>query len=379
MSNLLPQRVVVVGGGGGGLTIACELSLAGVEVTVADLPEFAGNLAPVAERGGLDMQWRTSPSDATSPSSFVAIHTISTDPVTAVQGAPLVIVCVPSYGHRRFAELLAPALTEGQTVVWVGEGGGAFSAVAASRSAGTRGVVHAETNSLPYGGAFIKGPGQVGATRKRGGTVVAALPAAATPKVAALAAEIWPWVTPAENAWEALLLNFNAIDHVPTMICNLGRIEGEGTYRIWGEGGSPGVAAVIKAVDQEYLALRGALGLSSRKGWEDYLVDQGMAPEKGATTYDTIQSSILAAVQFACGPKALEHRFVAEDVPYALVLARSIGDELNVDTPVIDGLIAIGSAASGIDYGARGRTLADWGLSGAGSAGLRAAAEEGWW
>lgn len=379
--NIQDQRIVVVGSGGGSLTIAAELGLAGVPVTLADQTQFGGGLAAIDEQGGVNVQFRASPADDTAPSVFAPVAGTSLDPATAVADADLVIVCVPSYGHGPVAELLAPAWQDGQTVMWVGEGGGAFAAVAALRAHGRRDVVFAETNSLPYAGAFLKGPGHVGASRKRGGTVIAAIPAAHGADVHQIAEQIWHWVTPAQNAWESVLLNFNAIDHVPAMVCNLGAIERDdaGTYPIWGDGGTPGVVNVIEAVDAEYLALRKALGLSNLKPYEEYLIDQGMAQEKGASLRDTIQHSILATVQFPCSTNALDHRFVAEDVPFSLVLASSIGDELDVPTPVIDGLIAVAGAAAGRDYRAQGRSLADWGLDGAGTDGLRAAAEEGWW
>jgi opine dehydrogenase len=379
--KIIDQHVVIVGSGGGALTIAAELGLAGCPATIADQPTFAAGLDAVEQQGGVRVQFRASPADDSPPSVLAPVLRTSRDPVEAVREADVVIVCVPSYGHAPVAELLAPAWQDGQIAMWVGEGGGALSAVAAMRSGERNDVVFAETNSLPYAGAFIKEPGHVGATRKRGGTVIAALPSDRRDDVHSLAQQIWPWVEPAQNVWESVLLNFNAIDHVPAMICNLGAIERDNgdTYPIWGDGGTPGVVNVIGAVDAEYLALRKALGLTNDRAYEDYLVDQGMAQLKGATLRDTIQNSILATVQLPCSVDALNHRFVAEDVPYSLVLASSIGREVEVATPVIDGLIAVASAAAGRDYGSSGRTLDDWDLTGAGVAGLRSAAEVGWW
>ena len=77
------------------------------------------------------------------------------------------------------------------------------------------------------------------------------------------------------------------------------------------------------------------------------------------------------------GPDALQSRYLTEDIPYALVLASSIGEEVGVATPVIDGLIAIGGAMLGRDFRAEGRTLATLGLAGGGVDGLRAFAESG--
>lgn len=373
-----PDRAVVLGSGGGALTIAAELAIAGTEVTLADLPRFAGGLEPVEDAGGVMVSFRDEPELGARLGPVAAT---STDPATAISGAPLIIVSVPSFGHRPFAELLAPVLEDDQMLLWVGEGGGAFTTVAVLREIGRRPAIKlGETNSLPYGGAHVDGPGSTSAKRKTGGTYISGMPTDTTGEVAAVAADIWPWVEPATNAWETVLLNFNAIDHVATMVTNLGRIEGDtGTMLLWGDGASPGVANVIAAVDDEYTAMRSALGLPTELRYEDFLVGQGMVDRKRETIHGTIHASLLVEAQFQCGPRALEHRFITEDVPYSLVLASSLAAELDVAVPVIDGLIAIASAAAGRDYRSEGRSLADWGLEGSARDGLLQAVADGWW
>ena len=373
-----PDRAVVLGSGGGALTIAAELGLSGVEVTLADLPRFAPGLEPVDAAGGVNVTFRDQPELGTR---LAPVAATSTEPASAVANAPLVIVSVPSFGHRPFAELMAPVLEDGQMLIWVGEGGGSFTTVAALREIGRRPALKlGETNSLPYGGAHVDGPGSANAMRKTGGTYVAGLPTAVTDDVAAVATGIWPWVESAANAWETVLLNFNAIDHVATMVTNLGWVQGRtGTMLLWGDGASPGVANVIGAVDDEYTAMRRALGLPTELRYEDFLVRQGIVDRKRETIHATIHASLLAEAKFQCGPNALEHRFIAEDVPYSLVLASSLARELDVSVPVIDGLIAIASAAARLDYRGDGRSLADWGLEGAGPGGLLRAVSDGWW
>lgn len=370
----LPDRVTVLGSGAGALTIAGELGLAGVEVTLADFPEFAANLDPVAEAGGVRIKC-----DWHGPTPAPVART-SDDPARAAKGAPLVVVSVPSFGHAPFAEALAPVLEDGQTVLWMGEGGGTLSLVSALRTAGRRpDIVLGESNTLPYG-ARVRGPATLWAVRKSGGTLMAALPSSDGPKIFEAAHAVWPWTSPAENVWETVLLNFNAVDHVATLILNLGRVEGRtGTMLLWGEGATPGVCNAIEAVDEELLHLRESLGLANRRRYAQYLVEQGFADEVKGTLHDTIHSSLLASGTFPCGPDALQSRYLTEDVPYALVLASSIGDEVGVDTPVIDALIALASAVTKTDWRAQGRTLGTWGLAGAGTDGLRRAAEEGWW
>jgi len=373
-----PDRAVVLGSGGGALTIAAELGLAGVHVTLADLPRFAAGLEPVEAAGGVMMTFRDEPELGTR---LAPVAETSSDPASAVKGAPLIIVSVPSFGHRPFADLLAPVLEDDQMLLWVGEGGGAFAAVAALQAIDRRPAVKlGETNSLPYGGASVDGPGSANAMRKTGGTYLAGMPTATTDAVVTVARGIWPWVEPAANAWETVLLNFNAIDHVATMVTNLGRLQGStGTMMLWGEGASPAVANVIGSVDGEYTSMRRALGLSTELRYEDFLVGQGIVDRKRETIHATIHASLLVEAQFECGPDALEHRFIAEDVPYSLVLASALASELDVAVPVIDGLIAIASAAAQRDYRSQGRSLADWGLEGVGRDGLLQAVADGWW
>ncbi len=377
----IPNDIVVIGTGGGGLTIAAELGLAGHRVVLADQPRFGAALEAVDAAGGVELTFRTSLTDTTSEARFGPVAATSTDPAAAVTGAELVIICVPAFGHEPLAEMLASRWQDGQTVLWVGEPGGGFAAVATLRRIGRRpDVTFADTNTLPYYGALVSGPGTVGAIRKSGGTLIAAMPSGRLDAVASVATAIWPYITTAENVWETMLLNFNAIDHVPAMLLNLGAIQQpEGTFTLWGAGGTPGVVNVIEALDDEYLAMRKALGIANATPYEDYLVGQGLAPRRGADLHETLHSSLLPTLQFRCGPNALDHRFVSEDVPFSLVLASSLGQEIGVETPMIDSLIVLASVASGRDYAAEGKTLAGWGLDGSGRAGLLAAAEQGWW
>jgi opine dehydrogenase len=179
--------------------------------------------------------------------------------------------------------------------------------------------------------------------------------------------------------WETVLLNYNAIDHVATMVGNAGTLENRtGGMMLWGEGATPSVVRAIEAVDGELLAIREALGLKDGRRYRELLVAQGFAPDVGPDLYQTVRASRLVTGYVPTGAQGgLDTRYITEDVPYALVLASSIGDAVGVDTPVIDGLIAITGAMLGRDFRADGRTLESLGLGGLDAAGLRAFSETG--
>jgi opine dehydrogenase len=365
------MTTAVLGSGGGAFAVAADLSRAGRGPVLADLPHFSSNLDPVRDQGGVRI--------------VAGLYGAKVEPVRvassvgeAVGGAELVILVVPCFGHEPFMEALAPVLAEGQVLLFFGEGSGAIVAARALARQGKAGGVRVgETNTLPYL-ARLAGPGAVNVDRKTGGVMLAGLPSTDTSALLGMVSEVWPSISAAESVWETVLANYNAIDHVATVVANAASLESRsGGMLLYGEGATPSVVRAIEAVDGELFALRMALGLSDRRRYRDYLIAQGFAPDAGPGLYEVLRASKLVTWTAPTGSDALRTRYLTEDVPYALVLASSIGREVGVDTPVIDGLVAITSAFLGRDFRGEGRTLASLGLSGTGVDGLRRFAETG--
>lgn len=362
------MKVTVLGSGAGALSVAADLSRHGRDVVMADLPEFTENLIPVREQGGVRVVTGGHPIDPV---------TVVDDLGAAIALAELLIVVVPSFGHEPWLRALLPHVRNGQSLLFMGEGSGALVARPVLVENGKEDVVLGETNSLPYV-ARVAGPGAVNADRKSGGTYLAGLPAGSAHVLFSAIGDVWPYMTAAQNVWETVLINFNAIDHVATILSNAGTIENRtGGMLLWGEGATPSVVRVIEAVDGELLAIRKALGLSNLNRYRDLLIQQGFARDAGPSLYEVIRASRLVTSYFPTGPDGLDTRYLTEDVPYALVLATSIAHEVGTPTRVIDGLIAIASAMHGRDFRAEGRTLAKVGLDGAGLTGLLEFAETG--
>jgi opine dehydrogenase len=364
------MKVAVLGSGGGALAVAADLARGGREAVLADLPAFMANLDAVREHGGVRI------STGWSGQEHQAVE-VADSIDDAVRGADLVVVVVPCFGHEPFMEVLTPVLTEGQSLLFFGEGSGSIVARGALAAASKDGVVVGETNTLPYLARPVR-PGVVTADRKTGGVLLAATPSSDTKPLLELVTDVWPYVEAATSVWEAVLINFNAIDHVATMLSNVGTLENRsGGMLLWGEGASPSVVRAIEAVDAELFAIRGALGLSDQRRYRDFLIAQGFAPDAGPGLYEVVRASKLVVSYCPTGPDALQSRYLTEDIPYALVLASSIGAATGVATPVIDGLIAIGGAMLERDFRAEGRTLETLGLGGAGVEDLRLYAETG--
>ena len=358
------MKVAVLGSGGGALAVAADMSRHGRHAVLADFDDFRANLAPVEDRGGVVVSddWYGA---ATHPAE------VAVDIPHALDGAELVVVVVPCFAHDRWVAAIAPHVTADHTVLFLGEGSGAIVA----RRAIDPPTVIAEANTLPYL-ARPTGPGSVTAFRKHGGVLIAAVPAtpADTARVMDLVSDVWPYVSATDTVWNTVLANYNAIDHVAAMIANAGTLQNRaGGMLLWGEGATPAVVNVIEKVDEELLALRRALNSKEPRRYRDFLVAQGFVPDlgPGSTLFDTVRASKLVVSYAPTGDDGgLNTRYVTEDVPYALVLASSLGAATGVPTPVVDGLVAVSSAMLGRDFRAEGRTLASLGLDGLDVTGL---------
>lgn len=65
----------------------------------------------------------------------------------------------------------------------------------------------------------------------------------------------------------------------------------------------------------------------------------------------------LGVVASIIGPTSIESRYITEDLPYGLVPRSELGRLAGVRTPVIDGIVSIGSIVCREDYWTNGRTL----------------------
>ncbi len=352
----------VLGTGPGGLAVATELAGAGWEVRLGDLAEFVDQVDAVRHRGGV-----------TLVSSWAGDETVPVRAVAgiedAVRGAGLVAISVPTHAHPRFVDEVLPHLEPGATLLFVGEGGGALVAWDAARAAGRTDLLVGETNCLPYM-ARPAGPGAVLASHKTGGVLAAAMPASGTDRLMEIVAALWPYAEAAESVWETVLINYDAIDTVPVALTSAAKLEARpGGVLFWGEGATPGVVRLIESLDGELLELRRALGHRDERRYRDFLIAQGLAPDSGGL-YEVMRAGGITRSYRPSGTAAALRDRVALEVAYCLVLASSLGRAAGVETPVIDGTIALAEAMCAEEFRVGGRALSDVGLAGVDRDGL---------
>ncbi|MCY3616750.1 MAG: hypothetical protein OXG66_03660 [Acidimicrobiaceae bacterium] len=320
------MKVAVLGSGAGALAVAADMSRHGRRTVMAGLDGEQKELDPVAERGGV----------LVADGGRTRIHPVDVAGSTteALAGAELAVVVAPCDAHQRYVRAIAPHATPDHTVLLLGEGGGA---IVARRSIEPPTVV-AETNTLPHR-ARTTGPATVDVTAKRGGVLVASLPAIPpdTARVMELIGDVWPQTAATDTVWTTVLTSYDALEAAAT-----------------GAAGAADTDAV-EAADAELRALRQALFSRESRGYDEFRTAQGLTP----------------------AGQAAEDAAGAGDVPGALVLASSLGRAAGVPTPAIDALVSGAEARLGRDLTAPAPTLAALGLGGLDVTGLIGFARSG--
>ena len=335
------KRIAVIGAGHGGYAMAADLTLAGYKVHFYGSKE-RGNLEPVIKRGGIELS-------GIARKGFAKISRVTTEIAEAITGVKVIMIAIQSLGHETIAELCAPHLEDGQTIVLLP---GNFGSVLFARILKERGVRKdikiAETNAFPYACRRVIGEAKVNVSQFLK-LHTAAFPAKDTMAVLGDVKELYPNLFfSAKNVLEVALSNPNYF-HLPICIMNTGPIEtSQGKFYPYSQGASPSVLRVIEAVWRERGAVLKRLGLTELFPFEwhkEFFTN--LTPAQAAMT----------------GPTNMQHRMVTEDCPCGLVPLASVGEMIGVPTPVTKSLITLASEINGTDYFTEGRNVERLGIS----------------
>lgn len=348
------MKISVLGSGNGGCAVAFDCAQHGHEVALWDFDQFDTQVAAVAKTGGI-----TATGDLTgfAPVAYAG-HALA----RALEGAGLVYLVGPAYATESFAQAVKPFLAAGQTyIVCPGSCGGAllFKKLLGLRI-DDRSVTVAETSTLPYA-VRVDGPGTLHVHLKlKGGLYLATVPGRLVGDVLPKVRDVYPGMEAARNCMMTILQNGNPTIHPAVSLCNAARIDNTGgNFFFYEDGCSEHVGNLMKAVDDERLALGGALGVA-------VLRDPELGVMQGYQTIADYNQGYRTAPGFK-GIKAqsnLDYRYFNEDVGYGLNFMAEMGRKMKVPTPVIDALITVISAVMQRDYrGQNKRSLADLGLA----------------
>ncbi len=345
------QSVTILGGGNTAFASAAKLALDGHTVTLGELPEFADSVATVTSTKRISLEF-----DGAVQSAL--LHDVTTDLSRALDASDIVLVMVPAYAHRAFAEACAPHLRPRHTVVLMPGTLGSLEWARVLSEHGIDQVTLAEVDTSPYV-CRKTGPENATIWGEVTGLGLGVFPATETETVLQELIPLFPGITAYSDVVECGLSSLNPVVHPAGVVMNAGRIEySRGEFYFYDEGVTPSVARVIMAVDEERRAIGQALGYSLQPVNEAFH-KAGFGPD--GDLWATINGSRMLTQLKA--PGSMENRWLTEDMPYGIATWSLLGQSIGVETPLMRAVIDIGGAVTGVDPWEAGRSLGDLGIS----------------
>ena len=347
------EEITVLGGGNTAFSVAANLTLSGASVALCELPKFSQQLKPVQAWSRIDL-------DGAAGRGAAFLRLVTTDFAAGLAGSELVLLTVPAYGHRAFAEACAPHLQKGQTVVLMPGTLGSLEFVRVLREQGAAdGVIVGETDTAPY--VCRKTSAMTthiwGVVKAMG---LGVIPRGEGERVLRLVERWFPGTRLYPSVLTCGLAAMNPVVHPAGVLLNAGRIErSRGDFYFYDEGVTPGVCRLIHAVDRERLAIAEALDIELPPV-EQAFHEAGFGPR--GDIWATINGSrILTQLR---APGALDTRWLSEDVPYGIAAWAQLGEQLGVDCHMMRTLVDMASATLGRDLWKAARTPQHLGIAG---------------
>jgi opine dehydrogenase len=345
------ESIAVLGGGNTAFAVAASLTLRGFDIALCELPDFAEMVEPIAGDGTITLHWVAGEGRA-------QIGRVTSDVGEALGAADLLLLIVPAYAHKPFAEACIPHIEERHMVVLMPGTLGALEWAALLAAAGKRATL-AEVDTAPYV-CRKTAPDAATIWGVVSGLGVGVLPATETDAVRARLEPLFSGMQTYPDVMACGLSAMNPVVHPAGVLMNAGRIErSHGEFYFYEEGVTPAVVRAIEAVDAERRQIGRALGYELTPVNEAFH-RAGFGPR--GDLWSAINGSYMLTRLKA--PGSLESRWLTEDVPYGLAAWVSVGRQYGVGTPVMEALVNLATPVMGFDGWEAGRGVEELGIAG---------------
>jgi len=353
------MKVAVVGAGAGGAAAAAELITAGHDVRL--WTRSSATLAAFVEQGGVAYE-------GVLGEGLARPRLMTSELAQAIDAAHVILVCLPTFAHGDVSCALARTGAHVPVVLNPGHTGGALEVCHIFHTLGVTPPPIAEFSTLTYV-ARKHAAGRVTISGAAKSVRLAALPGGAAALAAAQA--LFPRANAMRDVLACDLANVNLVLHAPGAVLGAAWVEAtRGDFTFYVEGMTPGVARVMRALDNERRAVAHAFGHELPS-----LIAEMQAigtVEASARDLDDFVGAIAAgqANRRIKAPDSLAHRYYREDFGHGLLPFTVLAAIAEVDVPVAAGLLRIAQTLLGVDLAAHGRTAERMGIAGLDRAGL---------
>jgi opine dehydrogenase len=343
--------------------IAADLTLAGYEVHLLDLPRFHEMIRPIQKRGGIHVSG--DPSALTSKKTgFAKIDMITTDPEKALKDADVLFVDIyPAHDIEARFEAIAPYIKDGATVNFNSYGYWPSLRVAPLlKGEGKKNVLLTETSAPLY---VVRGKGgYLNFSLMRKGIPLAVFPSKKKNEAFRMLKSMYPTFDLAKNVLHSNFDNLNMQGHAAVALLNVAffdraREHGDTTVYFYRTGITLHTGILSEAQDRERANVCQAYKVPHTPYRETLMRYYGGS---GKTL-----AEIELSTKFIQGIPAYSTdiwtHWLKADLPLAMVPFVLLADLAGISTPIHRGFIDVFGAILEIDFWKTGLTLDTLGLA----------------
>lgn len=279
----------------------------------------------------------------------VNIRNVTENYKEAISNAEVIIIFVQTNYHCDVIEKMIEYLTDGQTIII--EPGYLSSCYFINKTHADITIIEAESSPID---CRVTSPGHVKVLFKNVCNPFGVFPCSHH----LLARDVldaldFPYMI-TKNVIEAALHNPNLIVHTIGAIFSIPRIEKtHGEYWMYKEVFTPHIWNLVTELDKEKMSILKKLGCQEIPYVEAC---------KKRNSLDENEDAMEVFFEYANnsspkGPSVPDSRYITEDVSQGLVLLESLGQVMDIETPVTTGLINCASALIQTDFRKTGRTI----------------------
>ncbi|MGQ0750454.1 MAG: NAD/NADP octopine/nopaline dehydrogenase family protein [Betaproteobacteria bacterium] len=349
------MRVTVIGAGAGGAAAAVDLTQRGHDVTLWG--RSAQSVERFRKAGGIEHEGALG-EGLTEPAL------ITSDVRRALRDCEAIVCAVPTFSHAAVARMLVEQDVSSDTPVVLNPGhtGGALEFSAVYRRTGRPVPPIAELATLTYVARNYQ-PQRVTISGKAKQVKAASLPGGA--HALEVAQALFACASPVQDVLAADLSNVNMVLHPPGAVLGASWIEAtDGDFTFYVEGMTPGVARVMRALDDERRAVAHAFGHALPSLIVEMQQIGTVEPDIGDTDDYAAAISGGAANRRIKAPHSLSHRYYLEDFGHGLLPFMAFAAIAGVSVPVASALFDLAETLVGTSYRANGRTAESMDIAG---------------
>lgn len=106
----MKESIAVLGGGNGGHAVAAEMTLAGYEVRMYEDPKFIKNIEKVYNTKEIKIT-------GVARTGVAKLSMVTSNIKAAIKGVKYIIIPLPAFCHKFYAELIADYVEDGQIIL----------------------------------------------------------------------------------------------------------------------------------------------------------------------------------------------------------------------------------------------------------------------